>query len=94
MKETKLSISHPRLWYAWWSSSITVVFLKKSMSSEISPSAIFAAPRVGEEETAIAVLFVSDSCPELSVLVDRVMNAMGMNSGVSHGAASIEGNGR
>jgi hypothetical protein len=77
MKETKLLVSHPRLWYAWWSSSVMVVFLKKSMSSGISPSTIFVVPRVGEEEATIAVLSVSESCLESSAWADVAMRAVG-----------------
>jgi hypothetical protein len=77
MKETKLPVSYPRLWYAWRSSSVTVVFLKKSVSSGISPSAIFAVPHVGEGEAAIAVLSVPESCPESSVLPDGAMRVAG-----------------
>jgi hypothetical protein len=47
-----------------------VVFLKKSVSSRISPSAILVVPRVGEEEVAIAVLSAPESCPESSVLAN------------------------
>jgi hypothetical protein len=46
------------------------IFLKKLVSSGISPSAIFAVTRVGEEEVAIAVLSVPESCPESSALAD------------------------
>jgi hypothetical protein len=45
-----------------------VVFLKKSMSSRISPFAILVAPRVGEEEAAITALSALESCPESSAL--------------------------
>jgi hypothetical protein len=55
----------------------TVVFLKKLASSGIPPSAIFAVPRVGEEEAAIAVLSVSESCPESSALADEATRAVG-----------------
>jgi hypothetical protein len=65
-----LSVSHPRSWYARWSYLVTVVFLKKSVSSGISPSTIFVAPQVGEEEAAITVLSVPVSCPESSALAD------------------------
>jgi hypothetical protein len=75
MKETKLPVSHPRSWYAQWSSSVTVVFLKKSVSSGISPFAIFATLQVGEEEAAIVVLSVPESCHESSVLADEAMRA-------------------
>jgi hypothetical protein len=61
MKETKLPVSHPRSWYAQRSSSVTIIFLKKSVSSEISPSAILVAPWVGEEEAVIVVLFTLES---------------------------------
>jgi hypothetical protein len=71
MKETKLPVSHPRSWYAQWSSLVTGVFLKKSVSSGISLSAILLAPRVGEEEATIAVLFAPESCPESSLLTDE-----------------------
>jgi hypothetical protein len=77
MKETKLLVSHPQSWYAQRSSSVTVVFLKKSVSFRISPSTIFVAPRVGEEEAAIAVLSILESCPESSALADEVMRALG-----------------
>jgi hypothetical protein len=49
-----------------------VVFLKKSVSSRISPSAILAAPRVGEEEAAIAMLSTLESFPKSSSLIDGV----------------------
>jgi hypothetical protein len=49
IKKTKLPGSHPRSWYARRSSSVTVVFLKKSVSYGIPPSAILVAPRVGEK---------------------------------------------
>jgi hypothetical protein len=95
MKETKLLVSHPRSWYARRSSSVTIVFLKKSVSYEISPFAIFVVPRVGEEEATIAVLSALESCPESSALADGAMGAArGMNSGVSHGAVNGEGNER
>jgi hypothetical protein len=55
----------------------SVVFLKKSVSSGISPSAIFVAPRVGEEEVVIVVLSVPESCPESSTLADEAMRAAG-----------------
>jgi hypothetical protein len=93
MKETKLPVSHPRSWYTRWSSSVTTVFLKKSVSSGISPSAIFAEPRVGEEEVAITVLSVPESCPESSALADAAKSSGGASSGVSHGAVNGEGNG-
>jgi hypothetical protein len=54
-----------------------VVFLKKSVSSRISLSAIFVVPRVGEEEAAIAVLSISELCPESSALADKVTRATG-----------------
>jgi hypothetical protein len=76
MKETKLPVSHQRLWYAQQSSSVTVVFLKKSMSSGISPAAILVAPRVGEE-AAIAVLSAPESCLESSALADGATGAAG-----------------
>jgi hypothetical protein len=47
------------------------------VSSEISPSTIFVVPRVGEEEAAIAVLFVLESCPESPALADEAMRAAG-----------------
>jgi hypothetical protein len=72
MKETKLPVSHPRSWYARWSSSVTVIFLKKLVSSEISPFAILVAPQVGEEEAAITALSTLESCPKSSALADRV----------------------
>jgi hypothetical protein len=77
MKETKLPVSHPRSWYARRSSSVTIVFLKKSVSSGISPFTIIVAPRVGEEEVAIVVLSAPDSCPESSALVGRATSAAG-----------------
>jgi hypothetical protein len=45
------------------------------VSSGISPSAIFATLQVGEEEAAIVVLSVPESCPESSVLADEAMRA-------------------
>jgi hypothetical protein len=60
-----------------------VVFLKKSVSFRISPSAIFVVPQVGEEEAAIAVLSVSESCPESSVLADEATRAAGALAVVS-----------
>jgi hypothetical protein len=77
MKETKLPVGHSRSLYARRSSSITVVFLKKSVSYGISPSAIFVAPRVGEEEAVITVLFALELCPESSVLADGATEAAG-----------------
>jgi hypothetical protein len=53
-----------------------VVFLKKSVSSGISPTAILVAPQVGEE-AAIAALFASESCPKSSALVDGATGAAG-----------------
>jgi hypothetical protein len=50
----------------------TVVFLKKSVCSGISPSVILVAPRVGEEEAAIVVLSAPESCLKSSALVDGV----------------------
>jgi hypothetical protein len=76
MKETKLPVSHPRSWYARRSSSVTVVFLKKLVSSGISPSTM-VAPRVGEEEAAIAVLSTLESCSESSSLTDEAIGATG-----------------
>jgi hypothetical protein len=76
MKEIKLPVSHPRSWYARRSSSVTVVFLKKSASLGISPTVILVAPQVGEE-AAIAALFASESCPESSVLADEATGAAG-----------------
>jgi hypothetical protein len=70
MKETKLPVSHPRSWYARRSFSVTVVLLKKSVSSGISPSAILVAPRVREEEVTIAAISAPESCPESSALAD------------------------
>jgi hypothetical protein len=72
MKETKLPVSHPQSWYARQPSSVTVVFLKKSVSSGISPAAILVAPRVGEEGV-IAALFA----PESSALADGATGAAG-----------------
>jgi hypothetical protein len=77
MKETKLSVSHPRSWYARRSSSVTVVFLKKSVSSGISPFAILVAPRVGEEEADIVALSALELYPESSVLTDGATRAAG-----------------
>jgi hypothetical protein len=95
MKETKLPISHTRSCYARRSSSVTVVFLKKSVSSEISPSTVFVMPRVGEEEAAIAVLSILESCPRVINVGRRSNESSGsMNSGVSHGAVNGEGNRR
>jgi hypothetical protein len=62
MKETKLLVSHPRSWYAQRLSSVAVVFVKKYVSSGISPSAILVAPHVREEEAAITVLSAPESC--------------------------------
>jgi hypothetical protein len=76
MKETKLPVNHPRSWYTWQSSSVTVFFLKKSVSSGISPATILVAPCVGEE-AAIAVLSTPESCPESSALADGAMTAVG-----------------
>jgi hypothetical protein len=76
MKETKLPVSHPRSWYARRLSLVAVVFLKKSVSSEISPAAILVAPRVGEE-SAIAALFALETCAESSVLADGATGAAG-----------------
>jgi hypothetical protein len=77
IKGTKLPVSHPRSWYARRSSLVTVVFLKKSVSSGISTSAIFVAAQVGEEEAAIVVLSTPKSCPESSALADGAMGAAG-----------------
>jgi hypothetical protein len=77
MKETKLPVSHPQSWYAWRSYSVTIVFLKKSVSYGISPSAIFVVPRVGEEDAAIAVLSVPESCPKSSALTNEATRAAG-----------------
>jgi hypothetical protein len=82
MKETKLSVSRPRSWYARWSSSITVVFLKKSVSSGFSPAAILVAPRVGEED-AIVALSAPESCPKSSALADGATGAAGVWTVVS-----------
>jgi hypothetical protein len=81
MKETKLPVSHPRSWYARRSSSVTVVFLKKSVSYGISSVAILVAPRVGEE-AAIAALSAPESCPESSVLADGATGARTMVSAI------------
>jgi hypothetical protein len=77
MKETKLPASHPRSWYAQELSLVTVVFLKKSVSFKISPSAILVTPWVEEEEVAITVLSAPESCPESSALADGAMRAAG-----------------
>jgi hypothetical protein len=77
MKETMLPVNHPRSWYARRSSSVTVVFLKKSVSSEISPSVILVAPQVEEEEVAIVALSALESCPESSALADGATGAAG-----------------
>jgi hypothetical protein len=76
MKEIKLPVNHPRSWYARQSSSVTIVFLKKSVSLGISPAAILVAPRVGEE-AAIAALSAPESCPESSALADGATGAAG-----------------
>jgi hypothetical protein len=83
MKEIKLPVSNPRSWYARRSSSVTVVFLKKSVSSGIFPSAIFVVSQVGEDEAAIMVLSIPESCPESSALVDEAMRAVGARAVVS-----------
>jgi hypothetical protein len=54
-----------------------VVFLKKSMSSVISPFTILVAPQVGEEEAAITVLSALESCPESSALAGGTTGAAG-----------------
>jgi hypothetical protein len=54
-----------------------VVFLKKSMCFGISPFAILVAPRVGEEEAAIAMLSAPESCPKSSALADGATGAAG-----------------
>jgi hypothetical protein len=77
MKETKLSASHPRSWYARRSSSVTVVFLKKSVSSRISSSVILVAPQVGEDKAVIVVLSASESCPPSSSLTDGATGVAG-----------------
>jgi hypothetical protein len=77
MKETKLLVSHPQSSYAQRLSSVTVILFKKSVSSGISPSAIFVAPGVGEEEASIAVLSALESCPESSALADGATGAAG-----------------
>jgi hypothetical protein len=53
-------------------SSEMVVPLKKSVSSGISPFAIRAVPRVGEDELIITVLLALDSSPSSS-LSDRLV---------------------
>jgi hypothetical protein len=55
----------------------TVIFLKKPVNSGISPSAIFVAPRVGEEEATIVVLSIQELCPESSMLTDEATIAAG-----------------
>jgi hypothetical protein len=60
-----------------------VIFLKKSVSSGISRSTIFAEPQVGEEEDTIVVLSIPESCPESSALVDEAMRAAGARAVVS-----------
>jgi hypothetical protein len=82
MKETKLPVSHPRSWYTRRSSLVTVVFLKKSVSSGISLATILVAPQV-EEEAAIAALSALESCPELSALADGATGAAGARTVVS-----------
>jgi hypothetical protein len=77
MKETKLLIGYPRSWYDRRLSSVTVIFLKKSVSFGISPSAILVAPQVGEEKAAIMTLSTPESCPESSSLTDRATGAAG-----------------
>jgi hypothetical protein len=52
-----------------------VVFLKKSVSSGISPFTILVAPRVREEEAVIAALSALESCPESSALFDGATGA-------------------
>jgi hypothetical protein len=51
-----------------------VVFLKKSVSSRISPATILVAPRVGEE-AAIATLSAPESCPESLALANKAAGA-------------------
>jgi hypothetical protein len=70
-------VSHPQSWYARRSSSVTIAFLKKSVSSGISPFVILMAPRVGQEEDAIAALSAPESCPESSALADGATGAAG-----------------
>jgi hypothetical protein len=48
---------------------VTIVFLKKSNISRIFPSAIKAAPRVGEEEVALAALSEPESFLASSSLI-------------------------
>jgi hypothetical protein len=47
------------------------------------PSTIFVVPQVGEEEAAIAVLSIPESCPESSALVDGATRAAGARTVVS-----------
>jgi hypothetical protein len=60
----------------------TIVFGHNSLLEELSelwdfPSAIFVAPRVGEEEAAITVFSAPESCPESSALTDGATGAAG-----------------
>jgi hypothetical protein len=56
--------------------------LKKSASSEISPSSILMTPRVGEDEVTIAALSVTELYPESSSLIDGALGEVGRGTEV------------
>jgi hypothetical protein len=82
MKEMRLPDSQLRSWYARRSASVTMVFLKKSTNSGISPSSILRTPRVGEDEVAIVTLFIAELYPESSSLIDGALEEVGWGTEV------------
>jgi hypothetical protein len=72
--------------------SVTIVFLKKSANSEISPSSILMTPRVGEAEVIIAALSIAELYPESSSLIDGVLGEVGWGTKVLAVEQEGEGN--
>jgi hypothetical protein len=77
-----------------------IIFLKKSVISGISPSAILVAPWVREEEVAIVALSSLESFLESSLLTDGAMGgagswivALAMEQGVETMQQAVESKG-
>jgi hypothetical protein len=92
IKEIRLPDSQLRSWYVWRSASVTMVFLKKSANSGISPSSILMTPRVGEDEVTIAALSVAELYPESSSLIDGALEEVGWGTEVLAMERKGEGN--
>jgi hypothetical protein len=90
--EIRLPDSQLRSWYALRSALVTIVFLKKSANSGISPSSILMTPRVREDEVTIAALSVAELYPESSSLIDRALGEVGWGTEVLAMEREGEGN--